>query len=382
MQASAVLHRLEKVPTGAGHLLADYFELRALISTDGEYGFGDLSSAVARQQDIGRAGSATLDDLVATEAGGDGEPSITDLLKNDDEGAAPVEGDQLARERAQEGEEDAEDDEGSPEEEAKARERLAAELRAEIEPELRPLIESRMTRFGEAYPFVLDGDVLRLKEDLTRSRLLYLFLLIASCFRNLKRGEDRKTTTDRFELLAVPVLEAYFGPRLEAHVFGTAAAQGERYHGDVREAVDLLVRDTKFALGKNWEENVERLSASGDRGLDVVGWIPCFDDDPADLTFAVFGQCATGRNWEGKQFEASAALWGRIVHFTGPLTSVLLISFSYRRADGSWHDTTKFATTNVVFDRNRIIALLDPDAIDFPAELVEMIRDLEDADEL
>lgn len=58
--ATDLLKGLEKVPSNDDQLLADYVELRCLISRDGEYALADLGGARRRQDDLGVPSSAGL----------------------------------------------------------------------------------------------------------------------------------------------------------------------------------------------------------------------------------------------------------------------------------------------------------------------------------
>ena len=367
-----LLKGLEKVPSNDDQLLADYVELRCLISKDREYALADLNGARRRQDDLGVPSSAGLRTALAL-IGGAG---LLSGAAAGEEVPAP-EGDQAARERAAGA---APDDELPEDPETRGRE---WDQKARL-GQVQALLGRRERVFGADYPFRLgEGDVMRLREPLSDGQRLYLFLLTASCHRNIKSGKDRAKLTSGFERLAVPVLKRYFGDRLEAFVFGTAAKEGERYHGGLKKAIRKLAADTGFGLAPKWKRHRKQISNSGDRGLDVVGWIPFDSTDTADLRFVVFGQCATGRNWRDKQFDAAGERWGRILHLSGPLTTALLISFSWREPGGDWHRSLELTTSNIVFDRERIVRLLSGRPIDeLPKRLTNDLLAVADADEM
>jgi hypothetical protein len=369
--ATDLLKGLEKVPSNDDQLLADYVELRCLISRDGEYALADLGGARRRQDDLGVPSSAGL----RTALGLLGDGGLFGGAATADEEVPASEGDQAARERAAGA---SPEDELPEDPETRGRE---WDQKAQLGQVL-VLLRRRERVFGADYPFGFgEGDVLRLKDPLSDGQRLYLFLLTASCHRNIKSGKDRENLTSGFERLAVPVLKGYFGDRLEAFVFGTAAKEGDRYHGGLKKAIRKLAADTGFGLGPKWKKHRKELSESGDRGLDVVGWIPFDSTDAADLRFVVFGQCATGKNWGEKQFDTAVERWGRILHLSGPLTTALLISFSWRGPGGDWHRSLELTTSNIVFDRERIVRLLSGRPIDgLPGRLTNDLLAVADAD--
>jgi hypothetical protein len=346
--AAATLQSLNDVPSEP-HLLADYFELRCLISADGFFTISELEAALKQQGDTGRAGSGGV--AAAVRSASDAEVGeVEELLGSEEvEEMSPVPGDQVLREAL----ESLGPDQDLPEEPPTFQ---AEELTLEADS-ARELLETRSEVFGRCYPFEIEGPSITLRK-LTANRRMYLFLLIASSYKYLARGADRDATTKGFERLSLPALRRYFGKRLDAYVFGTGATRGSRYHGDVTVAIDKMLADTLLLPSRRWEEHKAKVSASGDRGLDLVGWVPFAKEDPADLRIVIFGQCATGRNWEGKQFEASRAAWARTIDLGHPLTQVLFISFAWRDEGGQWEDSLALSSENILFDRERIVHLL------------------------
>lgn len=346
-----LLKELEDVPT-VDHQLADYFELRCAISAEGIYTGSDLAVAIKRRRDLGRAGERGLGATIRRVAGRDS--SLREALGTAiDDGEAPAEGDQLEREALA-----AEPPNATAPEPAV--DTISDELAARI-GEITHLLKRRARRFGPAYPFAFEDEaILRLQSTpFSAGQRIYLYLLIASSYKFLARSHDRDKTTKSFERLALPVLKAYFGPRLNVHVFGTGARRGSRYDRPLVAAIERMSADTRLETTKRWDANKHTLAGGGDRGLDVVGWMPFENSDPEDLRLVLFGQCATGKRWQTKQLEASKPHWERSLNISNPLILVLLISYSWRDASGMWPQTLKLASENVVFDRERIVSLLD-----------------------
>jgi len=369
-----LLKDLDDVPS-EDHLIADYWELRCLISSEGIYTGSELAAAIQRRRELGRAGAAGARVAVRRVAGPGSQ--LSELLgASIDVGEEPLEGDQVAREALKQESPDA----AAPVAEVDT---TPDEVVGRI-GEIWSLIQRRARAFDDDYPFELEEDrILALPNGALRaSQELYLYLLVTSSYRFLARAQDRTRTTTSFERLAPAVLKKYFGSRLQVHVFRTGAKQRSRYRGDLRESIERLSADTKLETTKRWDQHKQELSPGGDRGLDVVGWIPFDASDPEDLRLVLFGQCATGKNWQRKQLEASKPYWERSLDFSNPLTLVFLISFSWRDAGGRWPQTLKLASANIVFDRERIVKLLSSESriSDVPISLARDFRGLNDAE--
>lgn len=348
--ASELLQGLEKVPTSNRQLLADYIELRCAISVDGEISLADTMSDAKRQKkDLGSPGAAGPRALGRAMSGREGKFPFGPPAES---GPEPGPGDQRDREQlAALGPDDDPPDAPPP-------------LRWDEDPasygEAWQVIQRRAKAFGGDYPFRIEPTrSLKLrKRRPTDGQRLYLFLLLASCYSNIRRDSDRKKLTSAFERVCVEVLRQYFGARLEAFVFGTAKKKKDRFGGGKKKAIRKLSRHTRLSLTNDWRESYQDLSDSGDHGLDVVGWIPFDHSDRADRRFLVFGQCATGKNWETKQFSVHPDWWGAVFQKAAIISSALFISFSWRDASGAWLIPVKLGTRNVLFDRERIVHLM------------------------
>ena len=350
MRTETLLKDLNEVPKEP-HLRADYFELRCLISDEGMYSRSDLEAAIRRQADTGRRGASGARAAVQLAAGGDSSASHLFGAELQEE-QLPSQGDQPAREEGED------DNVESDRRELKGR--TSNDGSPALTGEVVQILERRAKAFARTYPFKVEGELLELRPGpFSLPRQLYLYLLLASSYKFLARSTDREKTTKAFERLAVPVLKNYFGPKLTVHVFGTGARRRSRYHGNFKKALEKLSQDIKIETTKRWDREADELSASGDRGLDVVGWIPFADSDPEDMRMVLFGQCATGKSWKGKQLEASRPRWGRILSSgENPLTEVLLISFCWRDRGGFWPEGLDITANNILFDRERIVFLL------------------------
>lgn len=353
----ALLKRVESPPgRQAVHLLADYVELMCAASIDGEYSAADFRSSRKLQEE---------DDSVPVEA------SAQELILERDD----IEGNPLERLALQEDSE--EGDEGIQAEGANEAPGPAEEDDARLveASEIVQHLQFRAEELDEAYPFELRDDDNLVLKDLNDTRRTYLFLLLASCLSKLSEKSDEASVTKAFELFCVHPLRAYLGPRFESHLFGTAgSSESARYTGSLWEKLKLLSEDLRIKLIASEQEVSENFS--GDNGLDLVAWSPAGDEAPGIVIF--FGQCASGKNWQGKQLEPSQQNWVNVFAFSAPLVHGTFIPLCYRKVDGSWHHEYQLAQ-GVLFDRLRLMLALRRSPDDAAGATEQITDELVDA---
>ena len=172
-------------------------------------------------------------------------------------------------------------------------------------------IQARQEQFGELYPYTFDSttNTIHLKRMSTR-RKLYIFLLVSSNLENFTDDSAKKAFRNHFELVCKVALKEYLPKPANVHLFGTNPLNRGKYRGRTWERVSKLADDINETL-KAREEDFSRFS-SGDRGLDLVAWIPHKDSAGGKAIF--FAQCGTGDNWEVKQNDTRYdGRWRRII---------------------------------------------------------------------
>jgi hypothetical protein len=137
-------------------------------------------------------------------------------------------------------------------------------------------------------------------------------------------------------------------------VFGSNSAHRyTRYTGNILTKIRRLAADLHEA--PKAKEADFPPNATGDEGLDLVGWVPWGDDAPGRVLF--FAQCACSKDeWVAKQHSSSAEGWRNKIDFTVPPANVAFIPVCFRKADGSWHSTADIQS--IVVDRLRLLYLL------------------------
>jgi hypothetical protein len=168
-------------------------------------------------------------------------------------------------------------------------------------------LEWRAEKLGPAYPFKLESrgvgnprwELLGPAEPLTREHLIYIACLLIVAFRrSLLIPEDDIAeifTHDYlgriFQICACLAVGGYISGDVVS--FGWPRATGDAFLPALRNAWDRFGAYTIVdAVPDGAPNNLK------DGGLDVIGWRNFSDGRPARLI--VFGQAASGDNWDGK----------------------------------------------------------------------------------
>lgn len=356
-----VLKGMDSPPgRAAPHLVADFVELMCLATVDGEYGVADLRALrKAKDKDGATVRDHSERELLLAED----DPTRDEL----DTAVAAALDIELAEEEPEQLEVAGDDPSAANADPGPA---AGDDNRSAEGAEVADVLSYRGERFGDAYPFELfDADNLRLSQQLEPQQQLYVLLLIASCLSKLPKTEAAQVTAT-FERLAPAALSGHLGPRAEAHLFGTSAAAGDRYTGTLWSKLQQLETDFRIKLIAQQEE-IET-NYSGDNGLDAVAWVPTGDN--AETMVSLFAQCACGKRWRGKQQEASEVTWSGVFSFRSPIVNMLLIPYSFRKADGSWHQDYQ-VERGVLLDRERLIEAVRGADTELTGQLSEQLAE-------
>jgi hypothetical protein len=177
-----------------------------------------------------------------------------------------------------------------------------------VEPALDLIFDELAFRekvLGPAYPFTLEGGGRSLKlmvlpetEDATlnQGRLVYIACLFMSAARvgliNTKAGGIKTDPVigNLFQICATIAAAGYVGG--DAYWFGHPRPD----ETPMIEAVKVLSTYLHTSAKGQAPEGETRFAKDG--GIDVVAWRDHLDARPAKLI--LYGQCASGMNWEGK----------------------------------------------------------------------------------
>ncbi len=215
--------------------------------------------------------------------------------------------------------------------------------------------DKRIKNFGELYPFYLQDDLLIKKEERVEFNI-YIFLAACSNLSLLSRKSDESMFTAPFEDMVKLAMTFWF-PNCDVKRFGAGCDDRRTYFSsNLRDALKKLAEfcsaEAKGVIDEKDAFGHYKLSSSRDAGLDVVG---CYNfGDQRCGNFIIFGQCATGKGWEKKNYEPKT-VFNYIDFSKEPLISVF-IPYDWVDVDGKW--LTYGALSDVLLiDRKRILGL-------------------------
>ncbi|WP_130854977.1 hypothetical protein [Olivibacter jilunii] len=216
------------------------------------------------------------------------------------------------------------------------------------------LIAYRVEVFKGYYPFYLSDDnkVIYFKEDISDRSKIYILMLFCSCLGAFSKYNSIFTSS--FEQLSLLVLKAVLPAGAEVHLFGSSNIESVGEESKKNE----LFWEKLTTLAEHLREQVlikrEDLSEKnrGDGGLDIYGLSRLGDKNKHFPIY--FCQCACTPEWVNKQHSSKFDSWNEFITLSTYPLNVVFIPYSFRRANGNWHEEYKIKKS-VVFDRQRML---------------------------
>lgn len=196
---------------------------------------------------------------------------------------------------------------------------------------------------GDAYPFVLTGEGIELRDSVSPA---YVFQLLVS-LGSVDSHRDGTTVYKLFEELSAEAAGRYLGDSRTAVVFGSPRHDLPAGFRDAVVALVRLLREGKL------REDREGLDQSKDDGLDIVAWREFPDRRASKLI--LFGQCAAGRRWREKASDLRPDDWCKN-NLTRAFAVNPIPAFFVPRAL-SEKDANYYGVNQVLLDRCRISSL-------------------------
>ena len=226
-------------------------------------------------------------------------------------------------------------------------------------------LERREQILGQQYPFTLNG-ALKANPDATKT--IYAFLTAITSVSEADTQAPQNAAT-LFERLSAATLVSYLGggDSARSYDFGFPRRNNP---SSFKDAVDDLCQQMGEGAGHRADQT--NLSATKDAKLDLVVWLPFGDGRPNQLS--VFGQCATGRNWESKIRELQPIAFCKQWFREQPAMNPELAFFVPRHIKERQWSAAANDDRLLLFDRLRIAHLLsnvDQELADKCAEWTE-----------
>lgn len=209
----------------------------------------------------------------------------------------------------------------------------------------------------DEYPFSVNKNQIKLKENLTNKQKLYILLLLCSNLNYFKEI-DHELTVD-FEILSFYCLKFFLPRKAVVKSFGKNSA----YKGNAKTKISKLAEDLNTKINLDKLESIPPTS-SQERGLDLIGWLPFVDKIPNMVI--ILGQCACGKNWNYKQYETQR--FKEYIAFPKLPIHAMFIPYAMSiPRDIKFHQHDEILNDQLLFDRKRILEQIDE--FNFSAEL-------------
>jgi len=223
-------------------------------------------------------------------------------------------------------------------------------------------IEYRENAFQDFYPFKVESNCLKLKDDdFSDAQKLYILMLTCSRLRSFDRESGvRQYWAKSFTNLSKEAMVGLTPIGSDVKIFDANSDDRRNYYGtNLRQALVKLGED--LSVINILEDECNKEPSSGDGGLDIVA-IYNFKDN-AVASHAIFGQCgAQETEWPKKTLEATPEVFSHLFQFQVYPSAVMFTPVCYRNSDGSWvrnRETNKV----LLLDRYRILNLINQESI-------------------
>jgi len=213
------------------------------------------------------------------------------------------------------------------------------------------------------YPFEFGKYSIKLEEEESLNKDVYLFLLLCTRFPMNKFENKVRNGVDAtlvFERLSAVIAKNYFGEKSESLVFGTAIPGN--FEQKIKELIKLIGEGEGF---KNPNRNTP---TKNDDGIDVVVWKNFADKRIGKIIG--FGQCKTGTTWQDEIKKLNPDDFCENWFYEKPVFSPIPIVFICDTLN-IHRNFTSDQRGKLVFNRFRIMEYL-PEQI--PADLLQDIR--------
>lgn len=217
------------------------------------------------------------------------------------------------------------------------------------------MLSHRSTVFDHSYPFIVNEESLQLRNRLSSSQYIYIFILFCSRLKSFTTKGIHQRWARYFTILCKYATHGLAPKNSVIKIFDANSKDRKSYYTtNLITALETLGNDMGIRVFK---EQLETESTSGDLGIDIVA-IYQFEKSIKTGNFVIFGQCgAQGENWHTKNFECHPDRYRQIFPTFSSIIPIIFTPADFRTADGEWYTQNK-AIGGTVLDRRRIMKLL------------------------
>lgn len=175
---------------------------------------------------------------------------------------------------------------------------------ANIENDVNPIyniLAKRDMGLGDLYPFILDTDEIKIKENLEIDSYIYLFCLLISHLRNegllsTQAALLTNTVRDLFQVVATDAAVGEVNPNGHAYCSGFPRPEHACFLAMLRTVYSRIGSGIICAQLPQHERYVK------DGGIDIIAWSTY---QTGGVNHYLLGQVASGDNWDEKPVEAN-----------------------------------------------------------------------------
>jgi len=201
----------------------------------------------------------------------------------------------------------------------------------------------------DEYPFQIQRNIIKLKNQLTSKQKLYLFLLLCSSINYFKMLNTELTMD--FEILSYQSLKSFLPPKAIIKAFG----KDTDYVGNAKSKITLLAQELGVDINSKKIDEIP-VRNTQERGLDIIGWIPFKDKIPNMLLLLC--QCACGKDWSRKQYDTQR--FKEYFHFDKTPIHAMFVPYSIGKlSENKFHQHDEILSDHIFFDRKRIIEQIE-----------------------
>ena len=131
----------------------------------------------------------------------------------------------------------------------------------------------RFASLNDMYPFIVEGDEIRMREEQTNKHRVYIFTLCCSRLRSFIRIRGAAQRWARgFAVLCKYATQALLPAHGDVKIFDANSEDRRSYYGtDLRRALRVMGSD--LGVKRVDEEECDRAGSSGDAGFDIIATV-------------------------------------------------------------------------------------------------------------
>jgi len=157
------------------------------------------------------------------------------------------------------------------------------------------ILKYRVELYTEDYPFEIQNDHIKLKENLSTKQKLYIIILSCANLTTFEKNLQSKLT-EEFEYITYCAIKQYLPASFNVKKLGSDSD----YQGNTRAKLKALGKDINLNVNNEQIDNIS-IHANKEKGVDLIAWYNFTDHIPNTLIFLI--QCACGQDTYHKIYE-------------------------------------------------------------------------------